>query len=82
MAQAAAHLTPIAFAANDNHGPGPRGDLWRQVIDRIKEIDVPFAVFAAQERLRGMDVHDFCDVIRRCIERDRLNGMTYMEGRA
>ena len=48
--------------ANDNDSrPGDtEGDRWRWLIEHLKTIDTPIAVFAAQSRLRGMRCEDFC----------------------
>ena len=51
--------------ANDNtgvryNGPDTEGDRWVWLIEKFKTINTGLAVFAAQERLRGVKVEDFC----------------------
>lgn len=67
MAQAAALLPQPAHSfapANDDfRPPGRDQDPWPWLIERLKSINVPFAVFAAQERLKGTDVYEFCAIV-------------------
>jgi len=45
---------------NDNFG-NTEGDKWRWLIERLKGVHMPLAIYAAQKRLSGMGVHVFCD---------------------
>jgi len=66
MAQAAHAIVTSAdwtrTPANDNdpRRGDTQGDRWRWLIERLKAIDMGLAVFAAKERLRGVECEAFC----------------------
>lgn len=57
-------------AANDDFRPYDKDqDPWPWLIERLKGINMPFAVFAAQERLKGTCVYAFCEMVVARFER-------------
>lgn len=63
--------TAVSIVANDNEqGPPTKGDRWPWLINRLREINEPLGVCAAQYRLEGMVVEEFCEIMLLC---DRLN---------
>jgi hypothetical protein len=71
----------IGSAANDDMSPRRKAELWHQIIVQMTAVNESWGVLAWQIRLKGVDVFDYClmvrDVLAR-LEAERENGV-FME---